>query len=306
MEWKNKIQLSFLLAAVINPMSSVYAQTEHFGGFTINAGVGATTLMVDVENISSVDGIPANNTKNIISKFGGLGSISFGYGQVSNAFYFGADLGLNILGSRNARLSNTAQVQTISTATDLDFPGPVVNVIATGTTNTSLYSQTEINRKLIEPFLDFKAGYLITPNALAFIHGGIAYNTHTIRTNYTLNDAAQTAINFGPGVIPIGVSASSGLRFSNLKDRLGIRAGIGSEILITPYLGLAADYVYTFYPDVNQTSSGTVTTTSCEILEGVLLPPPGCVASPATFTSHTEAKVHDQKVMAQIIYHLGG
>ena len=294
MEWKNKIKLSFLLALVSNPLGNAYARVEHFGGFTIGAGGGAILSMADLETTSSTR-TETDSSKNEIFKFGPMGVLSVGYGHIYNRFFMGADLGLNFLGARKLTISDSTETHVPLLATNIvGIPGG----IETGSYNNSLFTETEITRNLIEPFLDMKFGFLLAPTILAYLKGGISYNSRDISTTSYFNASGNTEGSFI--VAPTNVSTvTTRLRFANDDNRLGVRAGIGGEFFITPHIGLATDYVFTFYHHIDQSSSGTVSDVICDSIEG-------CVVADGSFSNTSSAKVRDQKVTAQIIYHIGG
>jgi hypothetical protein len=66
--------------------------------------------------------------------------------------------------------------------------------------------------------------------------------------------------------------------------------------MVTPNIGVSADYVYTWYPRVSTNSSATAEGVYCDPVEG-------CLVVPSTVSVNAKTTTHDQQVLAQLIYH---
>ena len=282
MEWKTRFKLIFLLAIMTNPLGNAYASVEDFHGFTFGFGVGTTALTADIDRFSGT--LPGINSKNKSTKFNPLGILSIGYGSSFGHYFIGPQIGLNFLGTSEVNVSNST-VLTSSTV------GGGVTIVDTD----SIFSETKIDRHVVEPFLDLRAGFALSRNALAYFKGGVSYNTLTVK-NATGINSTVLRLDTETGELIESVQASSRLRFTDTDHRVGIRAGIGGEFMFTPYLSLATDYVYTFHRTLHQDTSGSFNNANC-IIEG-------CVVESSSFSSANNTKIHDQKVMAQLIYYM--
>lgn len=324
MELKPAFKLSLIFLLTAAPASVVLAQPYDvtpctFSGFTIGVGLGATTLMSNLN--STTDGasnLPAieipnenallalnptpgnsinNYAKGDIYKYGAMGNIFVGYGYVfDNHAYLGGELGLNILGANDATLKNTSTTNTTVTSTNFeDFPG----IFGTANYANSLSTKTTATRDSIEPFLDLKLGFLMTPTSLVYLRGGINYNTFKVKTEGSFNAAGNsswTSIADGSG--SSSASTSSAFTASHKKSQIGYRAGVGMEVMVTPNFGVGADYVYSFYRTVKANSNTSSSDVACDVLEG-------CQVVGANMTNTSKANLSDQQVTAQLIYHFG-
>lgn len=322
MELKSSFKLSviFLLAAAPTSMAMAakinygYATPCSFCGLTLGLGLGATTFMSDLTSSTTVNSdIPSfiiegnrsmlatpvegnsvsNYAKGNIYRYSPMGAVFIGYGMVfDNYTYLGAELGANVFGSTNTSLRSTASHNTSVTSIDTND-----NTVGLAVLNKALSSRTKATRNSVEPFLDLKAGWLMTPTALAYIRGGINYNTLKVKTNSNFQADGAMFANV-PSNFPVTASTSSSFETSRKKSEVGYRAGIGMEVMITPEFSVGADYVYTFYQDVKVNGSGTGSDVACDALEG-------CQVVTADNANSTKAHLSDQQVMAQLIYHFG-
>lgn len=312
MELKSSFKLSLIFLLVSAPASMALAECGvcTFNGFTVGLGLGANTFMSNVTSsteLVSFDTIdlpeliePIGNTYNNyasanVYKFGPMGALFIGYGNVfDNHAYLGGELGLNFLGANETSFRSTPT--SVPTITSDD---PFGDVFGYATYTASLSTHTKITRNTVEPFLDLKAGFLLTPTALIYLRGGLNYNSFKTKTNTTFNvTGIQEAFERGGEDVVTTASTSAALSSSNKKSNIGFRAGIGGEVMVTPELGVGADYIYSFYRNINTSSSGEAADVSCDTLEG-------CIVIPGTITNNTKAKLSDQQVMAQLIYHFG-
>lgn len=293
MEFKSKFKLSLICLAIASPASLLaqpVASPCSFSGLTLGVGVGATTFMTDISNDTSVGNAALDPTKNIYD-FGPMAELFIGYGNVfDNNTYLGAELGLNIFGSTETSVSDTATNHVTTTAFE------VGNIIGTANYSNSLYTKTKVTRNAVEPVLDIKAGYLVTPTALIFLRGGVAYNNLKIKTNSVYNVSGNTVPNPQSSAKASSVTTSSSLFTSQTKSTFAFRLGIGTEYMVTPNFGIGADYIYTFYPSLKTTAATGGRDVACDALEG-------CVADNVTYANTSKASLNDQQVMAQLIYH---
>lgn len=312
MELKKAFKLStiFLLAtapafalaqgASITPCS--------FCGWTIGAGVGVTTFMSDMKSSSSVSSDIVNTPIDLVMqpeldhtysvathadtnvyRYNAMGNLFVGYGHVfSNYMYLGSELGMNVFGANETELPHSVTSANFAS----DFGDVVYNV------NKSLSSKTTVSRNSVEPFLDIKLGFLSTPTALVYLRGGINYNEITAKQTTTYQASGSGYDDF---LTKQDLEeASTSFTYTNKESRSGIgyRVGAGTEFMVTPEMGIGFDYVYSFYPKVSKSTSGTGTDVACYHLEG-------CAVTPGTYAADTKATVSDQEVLAKLIYHFG-
>lgn len=311
MELKSSFKLSLIFLLVSAPASVALAECGvcTFSGFTAGVGLGASTFMsntthnVELVSFDTIDlpdlieptgNVYTNYASANIYKYGPMGALFVGYGNVfDNHTYLGAELGLNLLGSNETSLRASPTSAPTITSTNGNN-----GVFSFATYNSSLSSHTKITRNTVEPFLDIKAGWLITPTALVYLRGGINYNSFKTKTSTDFAVTGHSEFTSAGSTTITDASASATLSSSNKKSNIGFRAGIGGEVMVTPELGVGADYVYSFYKNINTTTSGDATDVSCDAQEG-------CIVVPATIANNTKAKLSDQQVMAQLIYHFG-
>ncbi|MBX3708484.1 MAG: outer membrane beta-barrel protein [Gammaproteobacteria bacterium] len=326
MELKSPFKLSLIFLLATAPTSIALAKAYDltpcsFSGFTVGLGLGATTLMTDITSHAnlasetpSFDVLPpppglyhlatptsgnsvSNYSKGNIYRYGAMAKLFVGYGNVfDNHAYLGAELGVNFFGANDATLRNTAAHNTTVSSTDSQLPA-----YGEAQLNTALSSRTKITRNAVEPLLDLKLGFLMTPTALAYIRGGINYNTIRVKTNssYQADGAVENTLDPEEPNFPLTATASSSFENSRKKSSVGYRAGIGMEVMITPEFGVGADYVYTFYRNVNtNTANHAGNDVACDAYEG-------CQVVAADQSNSTRTRLSDQQVLAQLIYHFG-
>lgn len=321
MELKSPFKLSLIFLLTAAP-AVVLAQSSdcrlcNFNGWTVGLGLGASTFMTnnqsdtaltsnhpsfDVEETLLLAPVTpgnavSNSSHNNIYRYGGMGALYVGYGrELENHMFLGAELGVNFFGPTRTNMHNDA-----TSNSDVSFTMSDQGFLNEAVVNTSLDSQTKVTRHAYEPFLDIKLGWLMTPTALAYVKGGLNYNTLEVKNNssYTANGTVIVEQDSYPGNFPLTGAGQAGLDNSHSRTGVGYRAGIGMEVLITPEFGVGADYVYTFYPKVT-TSGGNAngTDVACDAFEG-------CQVVAANISNTAKARIYDQQVMAQLIYHLG-
>lgn len=319
MELKSSFKLSLIFLLVSAPTSLAFAYADSpctFCGFTAGLGVGATTFMTNITSNTDVasDGIfldttlgtaPGNLYNNYaagnVYKYGPMGALFVGYGLVfDNHTYLGAELGVNFLGANETSLRDNPTVT--STSTIFSF-GTQTGFM---TYNAALMTKTKVTRDSLEPFLDVKAGMLITPTALVYLRGGINYNSLKIKSHSSFNVTGLATENIRSGEELATGTATTAFNFNNshTESVIGFRAGVGGEVMVTPEIGVGADYIYSFYKNINTSASGVGTDVTCNLSNNGNIPAT-CTVIPATVANSAKAKLSDQQVMAQFIYHFG-
>jgi opacity protein-like surface antigen len=313
-----KLSLIFLLVAAPTVTLSQPMSPCNFNGFTVGLGLGATTFMTQGKTNATLEAghpnffLPAPglvappppvlgtninvSANNNIYRYGAMGAIYVGYGNVfDNNVYLGAELGLNIFGATNTSQKGASNSNIdVSGAADDDIGIDNQTIM-----QNALNAKTTVTRNSIEPFLDIKLGYLVTPTMLAYIKGGINYNDLEVKTSSSYQSSGLLIENGVPhSNFPLSASGSNGASGSNSKNGIGWRAGIGMEVMVTPQLGVGGDYVYTFYRQVSANASGVGTDAACDAVEG-------CVTTTSSMTQSGKATIDDQEVMAKLIYHFG-
>lgn len=258
------------------PIPSRYA----FNGPTVGVGIGANTFMTNLSQDYILSGMSsAFYDNNHMYSYGIMGNILAGYGNVfPSGFYLGTELGLNIFQPTQTSFRYAAQ----ATST-------IINGIPVAVSQASVVSTTQVKRNALEPTLDIKMGGLVAPNVLAFLRGGINYNNLEIKSQSLYQSQS---------LIPPVVSTSSLFTTSQSKKSVGLRGGLGMEYMVTSRLGVSANYIYTFYRNVNTNASGTINAVACDVFEG-------CVASSAAAEETHKARMNDQQVLLELIYHIG-
>jgi len=315
MEFKSGFKLSLISLCVLAP-GLVFAKTcssTSFCGWSVGIGLGATTFMTDINANATMNdpeafvppiidlalapapviekNIMTHDINGDIYRYGIMGALFVGYGQIyTNNTYIGAELGLNFFGARSTSLkgstSNNQYVSSSQRNAQVQFGDVAIS--------QQISTNTRVTRNAIEPFLDLKLGYLITPTTLGYLRGGLNYNTIQIKNNAAYSVIVDPSTSFRPTPPP----GSIGADHSHSRTGFNWRAGAGVEVLVTPDVGLGVDYVYTFYRNVTSNTTGSGNDIACDTLEG-------CIQVPATLTSSSKATVSDQEVMAQLIYHFG-
>jgi opacity protein-like surface antigen len=278
------------------------AQKLSFAGWSAGLGLGLNTFMVNTTATSTVTatespfisgGVPGSIFNNYgranIYKFGPMGNLFFGYGYMNDIYYIGMNAGVNILGANSANLNQASNSNITTTSTD-------GNLSVLYTIN-NLQTSTKVSRGWAEPFLDLKIGGLITPETLAYVIGGISFNRATVKSSSTYVSNGSIDTIFGPPPAVIAASSTSSFGYSENKNMWGLRVGAGMEVLLTQSFGVAADYIYSFYPNYNSSFSGTGSSVTCDAVGG-------CIVIPATVTNNTKTVLSDQQVMAKFIYHI--
>lgn len=330
MELKKPFQYSMLFLAMASSVTMAKAKhyksevpPAYFNGFYIGIGAGAGTFMThttDQTTVNSISpasipvtsppgttvigtqgGVLTNDSSDIVDQYGAMGDVFVGYGRVlSHNIYVGASLGANIFDANDTNISNDVQSQDVLTT-------------ALGTVNTNtqrfMSSETEVSRNTVEPFLDFKLGYLATPSVLTYVKGGINYNKINIKTtsDYLANGTlSPTHGNCTDPTLCYTKTTRDSIQYAGSKTGIGYRAGIGAEVMLTRNIGINADYVYTFYPSVDTNIVGQGN--DIALSEGIV--PPNTSSQPiynkipAKVTGSNKATVNDQQVLINLIFHL--
>ncbi|MDF1683203.1 MAG: hypothetical protein P1U36_00955 [Legionellaceae bacterium] len=287
---ERKIPYTLSLLSLFIAYSSTYAGTEgqtpdYPNGFMLGAGAGLTEFMDSGAYSTSTRNV-LSSTTNRSFRFGFMGDVTAGYGRrVYQPFYLGTELGLNIFGTR--KTSSSYSTDTAMTVEDSVFDVSVITEEALSTTTT-------VSGNVFVPFFDIKPGLLVTPKSLLFARIGVNYNQFNVVTQSS-HLASGTVIN--AGATESG-TALSGLYSSEKKQRAGLRTGLGFEYLISDHVGLAANYVYSFYSSVNTHATGVSSSEACDVFEGCH------VNGDGTYVASGKSKVSDQQALLQLIYHL--
>jgi opacity protein-like surface antigen len=225
-----------------------------------------------------------------------MGRLFIGYGQVfDNHSYVGAELGLNIFGADDAVLHDHTSDSRVITAQDIN------GNIGAADINSSLTTRTRVTRNTVEPTLDLKLGFLMTPTTLVFLRGGLNYNNIKIQNYaaYVASGLILPEVSGASHLYPLSASTiATPLRRTHNNGAVGYRAGVGMEVMVTPQLGVSADYVYSWYRNTTAKISGPGSDVACDVLEG-------CLVTTATQSAHAKVQTDDQQVLAQLIYHFG-
>ena len=320
---KSQIAVKLTLALLLCPATSIFANTAHhpkdykdygnvgvssvpavigFGGWLAGVGLGIntftgnsssvnTTLAVTSPLFSGPPGDSSSSTGHAtIVKLGPMGNLFAGYGYLHDIYYAGVNLGVNIIGANTLQSSQTSNATNITTNS-----GASVSVV---TASNSVQTQTKITRGWAQPFIDIKLGGLITPQTLAYGIIGTSYNSLTIKSSSTYVANGNVSTFFGAPPATPTASATSVSGQSTTKYFFGLRLGAGMEVLLSQHVGVAADYVYSFYPTYKTSISSTGSAVACDAVSG-------CVPVSATVTNNTKTVLNDQQVMAKFIYHIG-
>lgn len=319
MELKKIFKSSLICLLVAAPAASFAAQstcpTCSFSGFTVGLGIGASTLMTSTASNTTVDSaieiepgrvtqvfpVPGNvygaSGSNSLYKFEAMGALFAGYGFVFDQYnhtYLGAELGVNGFSSTHTTLNISN-----STAASMSGDSDDLDTTSVGTYNNVLSTKTVVTRKSYEPFLDLKAGFLLTPDTLVYFKGGFNINTLEIKTSGSYSASGSQTSTIDDDSISSAASATSGFSMKKNRSRVGYRAGAGIEIMVTPTIGVGGDYIYSFYQKVKTSGSAAGSDVSCDVLGG-------CSTVAATFSSSSKAsRFSDQELVGQMIYHFG-
>lgn len=288
---ERKIHCTLGLFSLVVACSSGYAGTDgqsliYPDGFMLGAGAGVTEFM-DAGSYSTSTRITLSSVNSRSFRFGFMGDVIAGYGRhVYKSFYLGTELGLNIFGTR--KTSSHHATQTSITVDDTEFTS------ITTTVNEALSSTTTASGNVFVPFFDIKPGLIVTPNSFLFARVGVNYNQLNIVTQ-SLHHASATQINADATILN---ATQSGLYSSDKKQLIGLRTGLGFEYLISDHIGLAANYVYSFYNSVNLNATGVSNSEACDVFEGCH------VSGDGTYVASGKSKISDQQALLQLIYHL--
>ncbi|HRE32123.1 MAG TPA: hypothetical protein PLD88_09145 [Candidatus Berkiella sp.] len=297
MTFKSSLKLS-LLIALASSSSLIRADNEvisnpyinRLEGLNMGASVGGTSFFANKLKHNTQVGTLISAGNNQVYNSGMMANIFLGNNWISsNGYFTGVELGFNLFGENELTMRDSANVNAtvLATAVIPEDSGSV-------TLNDMLATQTKITRHFLEPYFDVKLGFLPRPDALLYLRGGINYNQLAIRNNVSYN-VADSALNFGNGN---SLNTNSAISVKTHRDKIGFRVGTGMEYLITPQIGLGANYVYTLYARISNNNTATVPVVVCDALES-------CVISDDTAETNSNTRVHDQEAMIQLIYHFG-
>ncbi|MGE4349913.1 MAG: hypothetical protein AB7D28_09110 [Candidatus Berkiella sp.] len=296
MKLKSGLKLS-LLVALTSSSSLIRADNEvisnayinRLEGVNLGASVGGTNFLANKLWHNTQAGTLISAADNKIYNNGMMANLFFGNNWIASDGYFtGVELGLNLFGGKQLTMSDNANVNAQVLASN------IADEDGFATLNDTLATQTKIMRHFLEPYFDVKLGFLPRPDALLYLRGGINYNKLAIQKNisYNINDSSYNLNNTNT------INAGSAISVKTHRNKIGFRVGTGMEYLITPYIGLGANYVYTFYARISSSNTSTMPTAVCDALEG-------CVTVDSVSVTNSNAKVYDQEAMIQLIYHFG-
>lgn len=208
-----------------------------FGGVTLG-GEWTQEDWSGISSIALVDDFSGSGPKTIFdtsiprgrNKDNGnfVGSVALGYQLVDCRLYLGA------------QIVGTFRPQTVSHLND--FKSYSETIIEDGSTLTgSAETHTRLTIGTSEFDADLKPGVLLCPNFLVYALGGVAV------THFKLENFGKWTENGdepeGPALITLEATSASRPH----KTIIGFRAGAGMEYLITNYLGISLDYIFTDY-----------------------------------------------------------
>ena len=228
---KNKTFLVGVVYHLLNPMTPGGQHnnwSDRFNGFTIGAQ-GGLSLMVTKAQLDVLSADPTTFLVPMASTLevhphstDGIGGLFLGYAHMFHTFYLGAEAGADY----------ADQADRIST-----FMKDYGNA-------EEFVSDTDIKLGSVSYFFDIKPGMLLTQNTVLYLRLGVGVNQ--IKTaNTTIVDDFLV----GP--------AHGELRLFSKNYETGFRVGLGIEDMITSWLSLRADYVYSYYGTYNDTGSSS-------------------------------------------------
>lgn len=243
---KKFASLTLLFAALTSQSAYTYCPEIAFrDGFYGSASLGANWSNEEWSGISFiglVDDDSSISSKNIFEtttpkglnrdngKF--IGSVSLGYQLVDCLLYLGAQVSGTF---RTKREAHHNHYQTYFTVLEVD-----------GTTlSGSALTQTKVSLGTCEFDADLKPGILICPNFLVYALGGVAVTEYKI-----CNSGSWTEQGSEVDLQELIASASS----HHHKNVVGFRAGAGMEYLVTDYLGISLDYIFSDYGKIRAVS----------------------------------------------------
>lgn len=258
-------------------------------GVILGVGAGATAMTYYSTFSANLNDVALAESNQTV-RFGGMVNALIGYGKkLWDPFYFGAELGLNVMGIKQSSVLNQIQASTTVNDDSTFLPTTITKEVT-----FSAGQKLSFNRVI--PYLDLKPGVLLAQNVLAFARIGLNYN-HTklsVKAPYTV--AATLSRTSGSSVRTTEVAEGS-LVYARSENRPGFRAGLGLEYLLTEHLGVTANYVYLVYHTQHLGGAGSGDSVSCSFLKG-------CTLSSAGFYSvNASTRVRYEEAFLQLIYH---
>lgn len=190
------------------------------------SGLNSISLVDDIHNTNAVFKSWTPHGKRHTSAKG-IGSASLGYQLVDARLYLGLQIGYTLRDQQHFGLNDRRAFNQLAT---LGLP-PLSTISGTSLIKTKAsLSRNEIN-------IDLKPGILILKNLVFYARAGVAFTRLKIT-----NSGAWTEV-AGENGIELETAASS---YKN-KGTVGFRVGGGTEYLITKYLGISLDYIYSNY-----------------------------------------------------------
>jgi len=307
MELKKHIQSSILFLAVATLSQAALAKSyKHdyknykaepcsvspFNGAFAGFGVGGGTLLSQSTANFTIDTIPdpaslilgtqqvTSLDTNDVYNYAVMGDIFLGYGRLfSYNIYAGAMIGLNIYDANNTRMQ------------DYDSTTTTQGLLITDLTTTNQYqTTTKATRNVVEPYLDFKLGFMLHENAMVYAKGGFNYTETGVKSQTDFTSISGTIAN------PAAFIGRTSITSDKKDYDVGYRVGVGTEYMISPNVGIAVDYIYTFYPTRDTgTIIDTGQSTFCDI--------DTCIVTDANTAHASRSRLSDQQIIAQLIYH---
>ena len=201
----------------------------------------------------------------------------------------GEELGLSIVGAQKISTSNNNENTTITTQNQNSVIEKTISI------NNALSTVTHVSKNTLIPMFDIKPGFFISPNLLFYGRVGAAYNQFKI-TSTSYFQSSGSLINSSN--VDLGsANVTSTLVSSHKKTQIGLRTGLGFEYLITPQVGLGANYLYTSYHKLESQAHTMSNQVACDSYEG-------CSSNGNGQMKITNrASVSEQDIMLQLLYH---
>jgi opacity protein-like surface antigen len=227
--------------ALLVPFTS-FAGGEFDNGFFVGAKIGGQEGIASWDQHASADAfISINNAPftflvNDHNDQDGhafhsnlMGNVSVGYARVLQQFFLAAEFSVNLAEKQEFDWHDNEAAETLITLNEAFF---------TETLNT----KTKVTIEDSDIILDLRPGIIFAKKFLFYGRLGVAFN------ELSLEQQATTTLN-----IFTGPTESVTSHTSKEDNVAGLRAGLGIEYKLTPYLGINMDYVFTDYGTIEDT-----------------------------------------------------
>lgn len=231
-----------LLVLSTLPLAALAHESHYHSGFYMGGGLGGSQYVADFDNDINVNYGDAYGDPQSVStpdhsqlqEYGAVGQFQVGYAYFHGAFFIAGEFGLNV----NSTIYNFEQDLTVNNV------GSYVD-----TYYVTLASNPELEFNNIEPTLDIKPGFRMTPNSLIYLRFGMAYNELELKNQ----------INFIDNIVgPDAQYYAKSLKISDSDSGLFFRMGVGVEQKFSDKVAVSLDYIHTNYGSV--TASGVTNT----------------------------------------------